>query len=487
MKKILTYIGLMFLSFVYLFVMTACNKVEFKLNFIVDNEIYTTINTNGEEVIKMPTNPSKEGFTFDGWYWDENYWQKPFTANSLLDAPLSSDMNVYAKWITPEELVNTQISIKFFNKVSETEYSIKVSNETKTIALNEYIIVNSKSKWALSTDIYGNDTITSKVASLVIGDNTYYILVTADNGSTQLYTLRIRRRPIYNVIFDTKGGTSVEMQQVEEDSFATVPTTTKVGYTFASWNYNFDNPIVDNTIVVASWTANRYKINYDVDGGAIETNYTNVVYNQTYQLSIPTKRGYTFQGWYQGDKLIENGVYTTPTDINVKARWRLINYDITYDLNGENVECNNPLTYSVESDNIVLNNPIKLGYEFLGWTGTDLTEPTRGVVIYNNSIGDRDYVANWKLNEYTINYHLNNGINNQDNPIKYTVVSENIHIKNPTREGYIFEGWYKKDNFDNNSKVNSIVKGSTGDMDLYAKWTPVTYFIRFNLAVLMVQ
>ena len=82
-----------------IFALASCgNDVEFKVNFVVDGEIYSAINTSGDEIIKMPENPTKEGYAFDGWYWDKDEWQKPFTANSLLDAPLSSDMNVYAKW-----------------------------------------------------------------------------------------------------------------------------------------------------------------------------------------------------------------------------------------------------------------------------------------------------------------------------------------------------------------------------------------------------
>ena len=81
----------------------ACNKVEFKIDFIVDDVVYATVETNGEEVIKMPEDPDKEGYVFEGWYWDEGTWEKAFTANSLLDAPLSSNMRVYAKFIVPHE------------------------------------------------------------------------------------------------------------------------------------------------------------------------------------------------------------------------------------------------------------------------------------------------------------------------------------------------------------------------------------------------
>lgn len=75
----------------------ACG-MEFKINFVVDGEIYATVNTSGAETIKMPDNPTKDDYTFDGWFWDKDTWQQPFTANSLLNAPLSSDMSVYAKF-----------------------------------------------------------------------------------------------------------------------------------------------------------------------------------------------------------------------------------------------------------------------------------------------------------------------------------------------------------------------------------------------------
>ncbi len=81
-----------------LFGFSACGRVEFKVNFVVDGAVYATLGTNGREIIKMPENPTKDEYTFDGWYWDENIWEKPFSVNSLLDAPLSSNMNVYCKW-----------------------------------------------------------------------------------------------------------------------------------------------------------------------------------------------------------------------------------------------------------------------------------------------------------------------------------------------------------------------------------------------------
>ncbi|MBQ8268290.1 MAG: InlB B-repeat-containing protein [Clostridia bacterium] len=78
--------------------LTSCGSVDFKVNFVVGENVYETVATNGNETIKMPSNPTKGGYEFEGWYWDNGKWEKPFTVNSLLNTPLAADMNVYAKF-----------------------------------------------------------------------------------------------------------------------------------------------------------------------------------------------------------------------------------------------------------------------------------------------------------------------------------------------------------------------------------------------------
>ena len=79
----------------------SCSNVEFKISFIVDGKLYATVDTNGAEAIRLPVDPQKEGYEFRGWYWDEGTWQQPFTANSLLYTPISSDVEVYAYFAEP--------------------------------------------------------------------------------------------------------------------------------------------------------------------------------------------------------------------------------------------------------------------------------------------------------------------------------------------------------------------------------------------------
>ena len=98
---------------------TACSGVKFEVNFMVDGKVYKTIDTSGKEMVEMPPNPTKKGYVFDGWYWDEGTWEQPFTANSILDAPLSSNMNVYAKWKTADEANKGEHSHNYVQTVTE--------------------------------------------------------------------------------------------------------------------------------------------------------------------------------------------------------------------------------------------------------------------------------------------------------------------------------------------------------------------------------
>lgn len=70
--------------------------------------------------------------------------------------------------------------------------------------------------------------------------------------------------------------------------------------------------------------------------------------------------------------------------------------------------------------------------------------------------------------KYSIKYNLKGGKNNKKNPSYYYSTSKTIKLKNPTKKGYKFKGWYVDKKYKN--KVTSIKKGSFGKKTLYAKW-----------------
>ena len=99
--KIIKFLSLLVLSTLCFSMFFSCSNLKFKVEFIVDGEVYETVSTRDKSEIEIPKNPEKEGFDFDGWYLDDGRWNDKFTANSLLDTPISDDMvlKVYAKFI----------------------------------------------------------------------------------------------------------------------------------------------------------------------------------------------------------------------------------------------------------------------------------------------------------------------------------------------------------------------------------------------------
>ena len=76
----------------------ACGDVVYKVDFIVDGEVYSSFETGGNEKVVIPESPTKEGCIFDGWYRDADVWEEPFGEDSLIGVTLFSDINLYAKW-----------------------------------------------------------------------------------------------------------------------------------------------------------------------------------------------------------------------------------------------------------------------------------------------------------------------------------------------------------------------------------------------------
>ena len=94
---------------------------------------------------------------------------------------------------------------------------ISVSNDTEVYSFISQITVQENASWSISTDLAGKDIITTKTIPLEIGDNTVYLLVSSDDGKEiNLYTMTVRRRPMYAVAFQTNGGSYVQSQYVEE-------------------------------------------------------------------------------------------------------------------------------------------------------------------------------------------------------------------------------------------------------------------------------
>ena len=74
-----------------------------------------------------------------------------------------------------------------------------------------------------------------------------------------------------------------------------------------------------------------------------------------------------------------------------------------------------------------------------------------------------------KVPFYTVTYQLNGGVNHSSNPTRYE--NGGVSLKNPSRPGYLFAGWYTDSGFKN--KITQIAAGAKQNYVLYAKWEKV--------------
>ncbi|MEY8460688.1 InlB B-repeat-containing protein [Eggerthellaceae bacterium 24-137] len=204
-----------------------------------------------------------------------------------------------------------------------------------------------------------------------------------------------------------------------------------------------------------------YTVKYQLNGGTMAA-ANPVSYVNSLTLPTPARAGYKFDGWYT-DKNFKNKVTKlAKKNATLYAKWSRP-YKITYKLNkGKNNKAN-PSKYG---GTVTLKNPTRSGYTFMGWY-TDKKFKNKVTKVKNKNV---TLYAKWAKN-YKITYKLNGGKNAKGNPKK---AAGTVKLKNPTRAGYVFKGWYSNKKLTKKVTKLSMTKNRT----VYAKWQklkPGTY------------
>lgn len=185
---------------------------------------------------------------------------------------------------------------------------------------------------------------------------------------------------------------------------------------------------------------------------------------------------YYFKGWSatKTGAILET-LGTATKDATFYAQWTLSpTYKVTYVMNGHGVAPAEE--FVAEGERAVgPSQPAADGYVFGGWYTEELclnaydfkTVLKSNIVLY----------AKWTPAVYDIVYNLNGGVNHVGNPSSYTIESPDIVIKNPSKEGFVFKGWYYDGSFSN--QASQITHGSTGNVTLYANWQLNVYTINY--------
>lgn len=188
---------------------------------------------------------------------------------------------------------------------------------------------------------------------------------------------------------------------------------------------------------------------------------------------VEDRPGYIFKGWQIGNQIykeIPSGL--APLDTEVSEVWEMVVAEVQFNLNGGTISKSS--NYNVMDDRYQLPNASRQYYRFNGWTYRDGTKVTVATLRekVQQSMDPIQVYANWIAVELNA-YYVTNGGSYLNANIQTTFSGDKpIYLQNPTRDGYIFKGWYADAQF--NKRVYQItldiVDPRTYTATVYAKW-----------------
>lgn len=423
--------------------------VEYTITFVSNGgSAVAAITLASGAVITAPTQPTKTGFTFGGWYSDV-----ALTTSYSFTVMPAENITLYAKW----NAVVIQTTISFVVNGGSAVAQITQNSGTAVVAPTQptktgYTFGGWYSDVALTTAYTFNLMPAVNMTLYAKWNINSYILQYLDNEGTILQTT------------DFEYGASL--------SGVVPPTASKVGYSFVEWNQ--DLPVTMpamNLLLTARYVINQYTITFEENGGSLVADIVQEYMTDVTAPIAPTKAGYTFNGWYSNALLTTVYTFTTmPLDgITLYAKWTATLYTISFEENGGTNVFDITQGYMTSVSAPVA--PTKAGYAFAGWYSdialttayTFTTIPMNNLTLY----------AKWTINQYTISFEENGGVVVDDLTQDYLTV---VSAPTTTKQAFTFVGWYS-DALLTIPYVFTTMPAT--NITVYAKWEATVYVISF--------
>ena len=369
------------------------------------------------------SNPTKKGYTFNGWYKEDTFTTKV----DGIDKGSTGNVELFAQFTLNEYTIT--YNLDGGNNSEENPFFIHVTDH---VVLQDAVKVGYNFLgW------YLND---SKVEEL-------------EHISSNITLEAKFEIATFTISFETFGGTNITPIALEYNQDIVLDTNvSKLGYEFRAWYkdslfttiFKDTKMPAENLTLYARYNLVNYNITYNLDGGDNPNPYTyNIESSITLQDSY--KEGSTFIGWYS-EATFENKIETIENrtgNIELFARFSTNVYDIEFNTNGGNAINTIHAEYN---DIITLPDGVKEGYEFEGWfkDSSFETPVTKEYTVLGNVV----LFAKFEAITYTITYNLNGGANGT-NPATYTIETSTITLENATKNGYTFQGWYRESTLEN--------------------------------------
>lgn len=447
-------------------------------------------------VLELPT-PSHKGYRFDGWYTDEGK-----TVKAAATYTIAENLTFYAKWVQQVTVKFTSAQSEHADKVVDIGTEITIEDPAKekfdfdgwfigeTKVSGKYTVtkdVELVAKWtALYNVTYETDgtpvepktvragtEITLPETTLADSEFEYWSDGEKQYNIDDKYTVNsdvifvAKWAGLCKVVYNTDGGSSVESETVHDMETIYMPAApTKDGYRFLGWYTTDENnlmqpddsfKVTDSVTINAKWVA-QYKYYFDNnDGNAYDVAYTIVDENTEITIELePTRTGYVFKGWSDGEQTYQLGeLYTITKDTVFTAEW---NPEYTYQFEGSEAKTVENGTKITIADAEYVE-----GCTFAGWSdGTNTYQPGAEYEITDNV----SFTAIWNVTVTFVSEHT-------EHEAVTIKKGSPLDLPTPTVEGYDFDGWFNE----GAEKVDSPYTVDA-NITLTAKWTKlwtVTY------------
>ena len=440
----------------------------------------------------------RTGYTFDGW-------------NTKADGSGTS----YADSETVNNLTTeNEATITFYAQWKANAYAVlfdKTGGESGTESVNAFYDSDMPAATAPRYDGYG-------FAGYFDADGVQYYDSEMNSvrvwDKTKNATLYARwEGKTFTVTFDKESGIegTSSVAAVFNENMPSASAPSKVGYIFKGYfderngagtqYYSEDMTSVSKwnkssaATLYAYWEARTYTVSFDYNGGNGNNDDVISTYdsNMPTITDIPTRNGYIFTGYFDaingGEKyynadLTSAKAWDKVENTTLYAQWIGVNYSVIFDGNGNTSETmeNQSFVYGT-SQNLNENLFVRTGYTFKGWNteadgrGTNysncasvnnLTTEHNGTVVlyaqwiantYRVSLGD-------KIGPYRVSFDLNGG-NGDISSQTITETNPLTYPTNPTKNGYIFGGWYLDAGCTQEYDFSGVINK---DFTLYARW-----------------
>ena len=478
-------------------------KNKYTVTYINEGKEYHKETALYGNTIKNVENPTKEGYTFIGWYdINDKKVNHPITVTKNMTLYSKYEINSYkvsyynegVKYIDDQKInygenalkPNTDPSkigytFKYWSlkeNGEEYEFSTKITKDITLYAvyeINKYTVtyINEGVEYHKETAEYGS--VVTSIQDPTKEGYTFTGWYTKDNEKvsypitvTENITLYSKYEiNSYKVSYYNEGKKYIDDQKINYGENALKPNTnpSKIGYTFKYWSlkengeeYEFSTKITKDITLYAVYEINKYTVTYINEG--IEYHKETAEYGSVVtSIQDPTKEGYTFTGWYNENNEKINHPITVTENITLHSKYEINTYTVSFYHNNEKYVEDQRINYG-ESALKPSIDPTKEDYNFSGW----LIKGTNNKYDFTSKVTkDIELESSFTAKPtYTVTFKIGNEVILTENVIEgHKVTSKEA----PYKKGYLFDKWYSdegltiENNFDEKIMNNKIIYG----------------------------